>query len=72
MGGAITSSKRDASVIAPSHVYEFVHHPLVVIAQAILHWDIGESTQLVAPMAIGLLLFDMVYMVALLYKLKMI
>ena len=38
--------------------------------QAALHWDVAESTQLAAPMGVGLLLFDLVYMVALLLKLR--
>jgi len=50
----------------------YTRSPIRPPIQGILHWDVGESTQLVAPMAIGLLLFDMVYMVALLFKLKML
>jgi hypothetical protein len=42
------------------------------VPQAALHWDVADVSQLVAPMALGLFLFDVVYMFALLLKLRML
>ncbi|GAX80491.1 hypothetical protein CEUSTIGMA_g7929.t1 [Chlamydomonas eustigma] len=42
------------------------------LPQATLHWDAAEVSQLVAPMALGLFMFDVVYMFALLLKLRLL
>ncbi|KAG1654929.1 hypothetical protein FOA52_004715 [Chlamydomonas sp. UWO 241] len=38
------------------------------LPQAVLHWDVAECVQLVAPLGAGLFLFDIVYLLALMVK----
>lgn len=69
----ICSAPSDYEAELPSGIRAFTpRSPSSPRLQAALHWDVAESTQLVAPMGVGLLLFDLVYMVALLLKLRML
>lgn len=42
------------------------------IPQYVLHWDYAQSTQFSVPLAMGWFMFDVCYMFALLFKLRMI
>ena len=42
------------------------------VPQGLLHWSAQDCTQLVVPMGFGLFLFDVVLMIALLLKLRML